>query len=135
MPRGTSTATNGARRRRTTRTRSDAGSVVGQITQIVAANETLKRENAELLALNERLRAQLAEIGTALGSLTGGSRRRGRARAAAQSFVVADIKPKRTRRPITDPAQIERRRAALAKARAARAEKLAAAREGAATGQ
>jgi hypothetical protein len=128
MPRGTSTAANGARRRRTTRTRSDAGSVVGQITQIVAANETLRRENAELLALNEQLRAQLAEIGTALGSLTGGSRRRGRGRGTIQPFVVADVKPKRTRRPITDPAQIERRRAALAKAREARAEKLAAAR-------
>jgi len=32
----------------------------------VAANETLKRENAELLALNEQLRAQLDQIGTAL---------------------------------------------------------------------
>jgi len=129
MPRGTSTATTTTRRRRTTRARSDAGSVVGQITQLVAANETLKRENAELLAFNEQLRAQLAEIGTALGSLTGGPRRRGRG--AAHPVVLAEAKPKRTRRPITDPAQIERRRAALAKARAARAEKLAAARAGA----
>jgi len=132
MPRGTTTATNGTRRRRTARTRSEAGSVVGQITQIVAANETLRRENAELQAVNERLRAELAQIGSALGSLTGGSRRRGRG--AVQPFVLADAKPKRTRKPITDPVQIERRRAALAKARAARAEKLAAAREGSATG-
>jgi hypothetical protein len=36
-------------------------------------------------------------------------------------------KPKRQRKPITDPELLERRRAALAKARAARAEKLAAA--------
>jgi hypothetical protein len=78
VPRSTSTATT-TRRRRTARSRSDARPVVGQITQIVAANETLRRENGELLALNEQVRAQLAEIGTALGSLTGGSRRRGRA--------------------------------------------------------
>jgi len=71
MPRSSTTSVSSRSRRRT---RSDAGSVVGQITQLVAANETLKRKNAELLALNEQLRAQLAEIGTALGSLTGGSR-------------------------------------------------------------
>src|SRR5690242_19565493 len=125
MPRGIPNTT--ARRRRTARTRSDAGSVVGQITQLVAANESLKRENAELLALNEQLRAQLDQIGSALGSLANGSRRRG-GRGAAQPFTLADAKPKRTRKPITDPEQLERRRAALAKARAARAEKLAAAR-------
>ena len=130
MPRGTSTTTMSTRRRRTTRARSDAGSVVGQITQLVATNETLKRENAELLASNEQLRAQLTEIGTTLGRLTGGPRRRGRG--AAQPLVLAGAKSKRTRKPITDPAQLERRRVALAKARAARAEKLAAAREGAA---
>src|SRR5690349_8863762 len=122
MPRGTSTAT--TRRRRTAR--SDAGSVIGQITQLVATNETLKRENAELLALNEQLRAQLTEIGSTLGRLTGGPRRRGRG--AAQPLVLAEPKPKRTRKPITDPEQLERRRHALAKARAARAEKMAAAR-------
>jgi len=126
MPRGTSTTTNG-RRRRTAR--SDAGSVVGQITQLVTANETLKRENAELLAANQRLRAELTEIGSTLGRLTGGPRRRGRG--AAQPFVLAEPKPRRQRKPITDPEQLERRRQALAKARAARAEKIAAAREGA----
>jgi hypothetical protein len=134
MPRGTSTKTNGARRR-TTRARTDAGSILGQVTQLVATNETLKRENSELLAANEQLRRDLAEIGTALGGLTSGSGRgrRGR-RGAAQPFTLADAKPKRTRKPITDPAQLERRRQALAKARAARAERRAAAREGAASG-
>jgi len=127
MPRGTSTATNGARRRRaTTRARSDTGSVVGQITQIVAANETLRRENAELLAANAQLRAQLTEIGTTLGRLTGGSRR---GRGATQQLVLAEPKQRQKRKPITDPDQLERRRQALTKARAARAEKLAAARE------
>jgi hypothetical protein len=129
MPRGTSTATTTGRRRRTTRARSDTAAVVGQITQLVAANEKLKHENAELLALNEGLRAQLQEIGTTLGRLTGGPRRRGRR--AADMAVLAEPKPKRTRKPITDPEQLGRRRQALATARAARAEKLALAREGA----
>ncbi len=123
MPRGTSTTTT---RRRTTRARTDSGSVVGQITQLVAANQNLKLENAELLAANERLRRELAEIGSALGTLTSGRGRRGRR--GAEFTVVADAKPKPKRRPITDPEQLERRKAALAKARAARAEKLAAAR-------
>jgi hypothetical protein len=131
MPRGTSST---ARTRRTTRARTDATTVVGQITQLVTANETLKHENAELLALNEQLRAHLAEIGSTLGRLTSGPRRRGR-RGAEPFAVVAEAKPKRTRKPITDPAQIERRRAALAKARAVRAEKIAAAREGGRGGQ
>ena len=131
MPRGTTTTMTGARRRRTGRARSDTAPVVGQITQLVAANETLKRENAELLAFNEQLRAQLLEIGSALGSLTGGRGRRGRL--PAQLAVVAEAKPRRQRKPITDPQQLERRRAALAKARAARAEKLKAEREGAAS--
>jgi hypothetical protein len=126
MPRGIPNTT--TRGRRTTRARSDAGSVVGQITQLVSANETLKRENAELLAFNEQLRAQLDQIGSALGGLANGRRRRGR-RGAVQPFLLPDAKPKRTRKPITDPEQLERRRQALAKARAARAAKLAAARE------
>ena len=128
MPRGKSTTT--TRTRRSARARSDASSVVGQITQLVSANEALQRENAELLAENQRLRGELTEIGSALGSLTNGSGRgrRGRGRGTAQPFLLADVKPKRTRKPITDPAALERRRQALAKARAARAEKLAAAR-------
>ena len=44
--------------------------------------------------------------------------------------MLADPTPRRQRKPITDPEQLERRRQALAKARAARAEKLAAARVG-----
>jgi len=127
MPRGTAGTTPAAqRRRRTTRGRSDTGSVIGQITQLVSTNETLKAENAELRAVNEQLRAQLLEIGSALGRLTGAPRRRGRR--GAEPIAIAEARPKRQRRPITDPEQIERRRAALAKARAARAEKLAAAR-------
>jgi hypothetical protein len=125
MPRGTSATT--TRRRRTSRAGSDTAAVVGQITQLVAANETLKRENAELLAFNEQLRAQLQEIGSALGRLTGGPRRRGRG--DAQPLMLAEAKPRRQQKPITDPEQLERRRQALAKARAARAEKREAERQ------
>ena len=67
MPRGRSTPTTGTRRR-PARAGSDAGSVVGQVTRLVAANETLKGENAELLTFNEQLRAQLAEIGPRSGA-------------------------------------------------------------------
>ena len=111
-------------RRRTTKG-TDTRQVVTQITQLVAANESLKLENATLQALNEQLRGELTAIGSALGSLTGG--RRGRGRGAAP-LALTGAKPKRTRKPITDPEVLARRSAALAKARAARAEKLAAAR-------
>ncbi len=128
LPRTSSRATSNGRRGR----RGAGGAttaVVTQITQIVAANEALQRQVRELNAENERLRRELTEIGTALGRLSGGPRRRGRG--AAAPFMLAEPKPMRQRRPITDPDQLERRRQALAKARAARAEKLKAARSGA----
>jgi hypothetical protein len=99
---------------------------VTQITQLVAANEQLQRANRELTDENQRLRAELTEIGSALGSLTGG--RRGRGRGGAVALALPEAKTRRKRRPITDPEVLARRNAALAKARAARAEKLAATR-------
>jgi hypothetical protein len=54
---------------------------------------------------------------------SGGRRARGRKKSTAKAA-------KRTRRPITDPVLLEKRRAALAKAREARAAKRAAARGG-----
>jgi len=99
----------------------------------VSANETLQRANHELTEENQRLRAELTQIGSALGSLTAGRRGRGRRGAAgAVTLALPEAKPRRTRKPITDPEVLARRNAALAKARAARAEKLAAAREGSA---
>ncbi len=93
----------------------------------MAANDELQREVKDLASENVRLKAQLREIGDALGRLTGGpSRGRGRARATTE-VVVAEPK-RRQRKPITDPEVLEKRKQALAKARAARAEKLAAAR-------
>ena len=129
MP-GTSTSSSPTRRRRRTAApRSDTRLVVTQITQLVSANETLQRANRELTEENQRLRAELTQIGSALGILTAGRRGRGRRGApAAVALALPDAKPRRTRKPITDPEVLARRNAALAKARAARAEKLAAAR-------
>jgi hypothetical protein len=96
----------------------------------VTANDSLQRENQQLTEENRRLRSELLDIGSALGRLTGaaGTRgRRGRARGAELS-TMAEARPRRQRKPITDPAALEKRKLALAKARAVRAEKLAAAR-------
>jgi hypothetical protein len=132
MPR-TSSNSSTTRRRRRSAAGTDTRLVVTQITELVAANETLQRANKELTEENQRLRNELTQIGSALGSLTGA--RRGRGRRAAAALTLAEVKPRRQRKPITDPEVLARRNAALAKARAARAEKLAAARESvAATG-
>jgi hypothetical protein len=100
----------------------DSRSVVGQISQLVTANEELLRENQELAADNVRLKAQLREIGDALGRLTGAPKR------GRRGALVAPEPVRRPRKPITDPAVLEKKKQALTKARAARAEKLAAAR-------
>ena len=128
MP-GTPSTRSTTRRGRRTAVRSDTRLVVTQITELVAANETLQRANRELTEENQRLRNELTQIGSALGSLTGARRGRGRrGAAAAVALALPEARPRRTRKPITDPEVLARRNAALAKARAARAEKLAAAR-------
>jgi len=128
MPRTPSTTPTTRRRRRTAQG-SDTRLVVTQITQLVAANEQLQRANRELTDENARLRSELTQIGSALGSLAAGGRR-GRGRRGATALALPEAKPRRQRRPITDPEVLARRSAALVKARAARAEKLAAARAG-----
>src|SRR5215469_13720700 len=131
MPRTSSAPTSTTRRRRAA-SGIDTRLVVTQITRLVAANEQLQRANRELSEENERLRGELTTIGSALGSVTGARRGRGRGGAAALARRP-EPRPPRQRRPITDPEVLARRNAALAKARAARAEKLAAARAGAKT--
>jgi hypothetical protein len=115
---------------------------VDQITQLVTANEALQRENRELVEENQRLRGELLQIGSALGRLTGGAPARGRRGRRGAEFaltVAPDIRPRRQRKPITDPEALEKRKQALVRARAVRAERLAAARaaggEGAAGNQ
>jgi hypothetical protein len=101
MPRSTSTNTSTTRRRRRTTPGSDTRLVVTQITQLVAANEQLQRANRELTEENERLRNELTQIGAALGRLTSG--RRGRGRRGAATLALPEAKPRRQRKPITDP--------------------------------
>jgi len=133
MPRRSSSP-NGAttRRRRTTRG-TDTRLVVTQITQLVAHNEELQRTNRELIDENQRLRSELTEIGSALGRVTGAPAGR-RGRGAEAPLAMPEAKPRPQRRPITDPEVLAKRNAALAKARAARAERLAAARAAEAAG-
>lgn len=129
MPRTPRVSTTPTRRRTRSASATSTRSVVDQISQIVSANEGLQRENVELRSEVERLRGELTEIGSALGRLSGGRRGgRGRRGVALATLTVAEAKPKRQRKPITDPVVLEKRRLALAKARAARAEKLAAAK-------
>ena len=93
----------------------------------------LVERNAVLEAENQRLRTLLDEISRSLRikstatpvapAIEGADapRRRGRPRKNPEA-------PARVRRKITDPEVLEKRRSALAKARAVRAERLAAAR-------
>jgi hypothetical protein len=123
------TSGDGRRARRGSRRRGQANGrpIVEQITEIVAANEALQRENQELAAENAELQAQLREISMALGRLTGAGQRR-RGRLTPDTAADGAERPRRKRKPITDPEVLEKRRQALAKARAARAERLAARR-------
>jgi hypothetical protein len=100
----------------------------------VAANDALQRENRELGEENRRLRGELTDIGSALGRLGGGPRGR-RGRKGTDALGMPEVRPRRPRKPITDPEVLEKRKQALAKARAARAEKLAAARAESAAAQ
>src|SRR5262249_49747359 len=122
MPRTTTSATiTGAANVRRRRARSTTP-IVDQITQLVTQNEQLKLENANLRAVNEGLRAQLGEIGEVLGRMAGGRRSR-----RSPVSTAATAPARNARKPITDPAVIEKRRQALVRARAARAERIAAA--------
>jgi hypothetical protein len=139
VPRTTSANRSSVRgRRRGGRGSADTRSIVDQIAQLVDANEALQRENQELTQQNEKLRSELQEIGSALGKLTGaGPAPRGRRGRRGVSDLVAGLleaRPRRQRKPITDPEALEKRKQALAKARAVRAERLAAAKAAATEG-
>src|SRR4030081_1396846 len=85
---------------------------LSQVTELVAENQSLVREN-------KTLHAVLARVSQAVEGV----------KAVPVSSRRADAAPKartiRRRRRITDPASLERRRAALAKARAVLAERRA----------
>jgi hypothetical protein len=94
------------------------------ITQLIAENRQLKRQldklrsdatGAASKSTESVLRSLQRKVSSAVGDASGPRGRRGREPGAGQS------KP---RRKITDPEVLERRRQALAKARAVRAAKL-----------
>ena len=91
---------------------------LGRLRRIVGRAEELVTENKMLKSQVRRLERELRAVQAGLAALDGA---RGGRRTRAASGV------KRTRRPITDPAVLERRRQALEKARRVRAEKRAAA--------
>jgi hypothetical protein len=99
---------------------------------MVTANDTLRRENQQLTEENRQLKAELLEIGSALGRLTGPGPRGRRGGGGVDLSALVEAAPRRQRKAITDPDALEKRRLALTKARAVRAERLAAARSSAA---
>ena len=91
---------------------------MGRLKRIVSRAEELLAENKTLRTQVRRLERELRAVQAGLAALDG-------ARGSRRTRAVAAVK--RTRRPITDPAVLERRRQALEKARRVRAEKRAAA--------
>jgi hypothetical protein len=91
---------------------------LGKLRRIVGRAEDLLTENKTLKAQVRRLERELRAVQAGLAALDGN---RGRRRASSATST------RRTRRPVTDPAVLERRRQALEKARRVRAEKRAAA--------
>ena len=113
------------RRRRSKRqsgaTNGVATTLLSQVNELVAENRSLTRENKDLLAILERVTQ--AVKGLPGRPATGG-------RGATQGPGPRTRRVRRTRRKITDPATLERRRAALAKARSVLAERRAAKKSG-----
>jgi hypothetical protein len=89
-----------------------AATLLSQVTELVALNQSLVRENKALHAILARV-SQAVEGVAAMPAA-------GRAADAAPKARII-----RRRRRITDPASLERRRAALAKARQVLAERRA----------
>ena len=119
------------RRRRTKAQLAAAGNgtpatLLSQVSELVNQNQALARENKELHSIIARV-TQAVQI---VSSSPRGSRRR----LDEPGGRVARSRPnggRRQRRKITDPASLERRRAALAKARQVLAERRAAEKAGA----
>ena len=118
------------RRRRTKAQLAAAGTgtpatLLSQVSELVNQNQALARENKELHSIIARV-TQAVQI---VSSSPRGSRRR----LDEPGGRVARSRPnggRRQRRRITDPASLERRRAALAKARQVLAERRAAQKAG-----
>ncbi len=128
-------------RRTTTRLTSastgPAAVLLGSLNDVLAENASLVKENNRLRALIARIGSLTAGAGPSDNAPADGRRRRRtststeaepapirrrRGRPAASSTAET---PKRTRRKITDPTVLAKRREALARARAVRAERRA----------
>lgn len=118
MPRGTRSTTTSRTRRAPIVDGRQIRSGLGRLRRLVGRAEELVTENKMLKGQVRRLERELRAVQAGLAALDGA--RGGRRTRAATGA-------KRTRRPITDPAVLERRRQALEKARRVRAEKRAAA--------
>jgi len=110
-----------ARKRRRSRTPAGAATngsattLLSQVSELVSENQALVRENKELQSV-------LARVSQAVQGLRA---RPVTSRRPTVGGAAPQPKARRQRRRITDPATLERRRAALAKARAVLAERRA----------
>jgi len=95
--------------------------LLAQVSDLVSENQALVRENKELHSIIARV-TQAVHV---VSSAPRGSRRSLQQTGGQAAVPRANGHPRRRRR-ITDPASLERRRAALAKARQVLAEKRAA---------
>ncbi len=95
--------------------------LLAQVTELVSENQALVRENRELHIV-------IARVTKAVDVVSSAPRagRRSLQEAAGQAGAPRRNGHRRQRRRITDPASLERRRAALAKARQVLAERRAA---------
>jgi hypothetical protein len=108
-------------RRATSATNGSAAGLLSQVTALVTENLKLARENKELHSVLETITQSVQRFGSAVGRST---------RRVASASIRRTSGKSRIRRRITDPVALERRRAALAKARSVLAAKRAAARRG-----
>jgi hypothetical protein len=111
----------GGRRRAGSATNGSAAGLLSQVSALVAENLKLARENKELHSVLDTITQSVRRVGSAVGRTS---------RRVAAASIRRTSGRSRTRRRITDPAALERRRAALAKARQVLAAKRAAARKG-----
>ena len=98
-----------------------AAGLLSQVSALVTENLKLARENKELHSVLDTITQSVQRFGSVLGRST---------RQVAAASIRRTSGKSRTRRRITDPVALERRRAALAKARSVLAAKRAAARRG-----
>ena len=93
-----------------------ASSLLSHVTDLVAENKQLTQENRELRAIVDRVSSAVKGVAS----------RRQSAGGETGSSAGGRVRQRRTRRKITDPETLERRRAALAKARKVLADRRAA---------